>query len=140
MRIVIPSILDSSTIGMIKAKVAEFLNSRKPAFIATRERDANKLKRRLHKLFTNGLIREVKEQLAIEKQRIEEKVNEMAANNLARQEALNLLKEKQRQARIALDTATEASQDLLEATTKALDEEIPNESSLPGNRHELLTF
>ena len=64
----------------------------------------------------------------------------MAANNLARQEALNLLKEKQRQARIALDKATEASQDLLEATTRALDEEIPDEGALPGNRHELLSF
>ena len=82
----------------------------------------------------------MKEQLVIEKQRIEEKVDEMTANNSAKQEALNLLKEKQRQARIVLDTATKASKDLLEATTKALDEEIPNESSLPRNRHELLNF
>merc|ERR1712080_799611 len=112
----IPRILDSSTIGIIKAKVTAFLESRKSAFTSTRERDANKLRKRLYKLFTNGLIREVKEQLAIEKQKIEEKVNEMAANNLERQEALNLFKEKERQARLALDTASEAPQDLPEAT------------------------
>ena len=67
-------------------------------------------------------------------------MNEMATNNLARQEALNLFKEKERQARLALDTASEASQDLLEATNKALSEEIPGESSLPGSSHELLSF
>ena len=45
MRIMTPRILDSSTIGIIKAKVTAFLESRKSAFISTREKDANKLRK-----------------------------------------------------------------------------------------------
>ena len=140
MRIVIPGILDSSTIGIIKTKVTAFLESRKSAFTSTRERDADKLRKRLYKIFTNGLIREVKAQLVKEKQKIEERVSEMAANKLERQKALDLYKAKERQAKLALDKASEASQDLLEATNKALSEETSDENSLPADNHEILTL
>ena len=49
----------------------------------------------------------------------------MTASNSAIREVLKLLKEKQCQAKIVLDTATKASK---EATTKALNEGIPNEN------------
>ena len=126
MRVVIPSVLDSSSIGIIKERVTAFMESRKENFITSRERDADKLKKRIYKIFTNALIREVRDQLAKQKQKIEEKVNDMASNKLKRDEAMNLYKEKERQARFALEAASEASQDLLDETNAALSEEVDN--------------
>ena len=140
MRRIIPNLLDPSQLEKIRTEVMENIDRKRATFISTEENDANKLREKLHKLFTTILIRGVKDELAEKKRIIEDKVAEMVANRVKRSNALSWYMEKQRISRSSVAKAAEALTDLLESATHYLDQEDLDENALPGNRREILSY
>ena len=95
MRRVVSTLLESAELETVRTGVMESIREKRADFITTEERNTDKLKERILKLFTSILMREVREALAEKKKVIEDKVTEMAANRVRRQDALNWYKEKQ---------------------------------------------